>query len=84
MAATVKMYTLSTCSHCKTTKKFLSDCNVAFDATDVDLLEGDEKQLVINEVVKYNPNRSFPTIVIGDKVIIGFNEKALREALGIK
>ncbi|MCX5829517.1 MAG: glutaredoxin family protein, partial [Deltaproteobacteria bacterium] len=34
--------------------------------------------------IKYNPNRSFPTIVIGDKVIIGFNEKALREALGIK
>lgn len=84
MAATVKIYTLSTCSHCKTTKKFLNDCNVNFDATDVDLLEGDEKQLIINEVLKYNPNRSFPTIVIGDKVIIGFNEKALKEALGIE
>jgi glutaredoxin-like protein NrdH len=83
MAATVKMYTLSTCSHCKTTKKFLNDCNITFDATDVDLLQGDEKQLALNEVVKYNPNRSFPTTVIGDKVIIGFNEKALREALGI-
>jgi glutaredoxin-like protein NrdH len=84
MAATVKMYTLSTCSHCKTTKKFLSDCNIIYDATDVDLLKGNEKQLVLDEVVKYNPNRSFPTIVIGDKVIIGFNEKALREALGIE
>ncbi len=83
MEAMVKMYTLSTCSHCKTTKKFLNDCNVIFDATDVDLLQGDEKQHALNEVVKYNPNRSFPTIVIGDKVIIGFNEKALREALGI-
>ena len=84
MAATVKMYTLSTCSHCKATKKFLSDCNVNFDAIDIDLLEGDEKQLVINEVIKYNPNRSFPTIIIGDKVIVGFNEKAIREALGIE
>lgn len=84
MATTVKMYSLSTCSHCKATKKFLGDCNVAYDATDVDLLKGDEKQLVISEVIKYNPNRSFPTIIIGDKVIIGFNEKALREALGIK
>jgi len=82
--ATVKLYTLSTCSHCKTTKKFLNDCNVTFDATDVDLLKGDERQLVLDEVVKYNPNRSFPTIIIGDKVIIGFNEKALREALEIK
>jgi len=84
MSTKVKMYTLSTCSHCKATKKFLNDCNVVYDATDVDLLEGDEKQLVINEVIKYNPNRSFPTIVIGENVIIGFNEKALREALGIK
>ena len=80
----MKIFTLSTCSHCKATKKFLSDCNVTFDATDVDLLEGDKKQLAINEVIKYNPNRSFPTIVIGDKVIVGFNEKALREALEIK
>ncbi|MEI7637150.1 MAG: glutaredoxin family protein [Syntrophus sp. (in: bacteria)] len=84
MAATVRMFTLSTCSHCKATKKFLSDCNVPYDATDVDLLKGDERQLVINEIIKYNPDRSFPTIVIGDKVIIGFNEKALREALGIE
>ena len=84
MASTVKMFTLSTCSHCKATKKFLSECNVAYVATDIDLLEGDEKQLVLNEVIKYNPSRSFPTIVIGDKVIVGFNEKALREALGIE
>ena len=84
MSTKVKMFTLSTCSHCKATKKFLNDCDVAYDATDIDLLEGDEKQLVLNEVIKYNPNRSFPTIVIGDKVIIGFNEKALREALGLK
>jgi glutaredoxin len=84
MAAKVRIYSLSTCSHCKATKKFLGDCNIAFDVTDVDLLEGDEKQLVINEIVKYNPNRSFPTILVGDKVIIGFNEKAIREALGIK
>jgi glutaredoxin-like protein NrdH len=84
METKVKMYSLSTCSHCKATKKFLGDCNVPFDATDVDLLKGNEKQLVIDEVIKYNPNRSFPTIIIGDKVIIGFNEKALREALGIE
>ncbi len=84
MSIPVKMFTLSTCSHCKATKIFLNAAKVAFDFTDVDLLEGDEKQLVINELIKYNPNRSFPTILIGDKVIIGFNEKALREALGIK
>jgi glutaredoxin len=79
----VKMYTLSTCSHCKATKQFLKDCDVQYDATDVDLLEGDQKQLVLNEVANYNPSRSFPTIIIGDKIIVGFNENAIREALGI-
>jgi len=84
MSIPVRIFSLSTCSHCKATKKFLSDAKVVYDFTDVDLLSGDEKQLVINEVVKYNPNRSFPTIIIGETVIIGFNEKALREALKIK
>ena len=80
----VRMYTLSTCSHCKATKKFLNDCNVQYDYTDVDLLNNEEKQSVLNEVVRYNPQRSFPTIIIGDKVIVGFNEKAIREALEIE
>lgn len=84
MPVPVKIFSLSTCSHCKATKKFLNDANVRFEFTDVDLLSGDEKQLVIDEVIKYNPNRSFPTIIIGQQVIVGFNEKTLREALGIK
>ena len=84
MPVPVKIFSLSTCSHCKATKKFLNDAKVRFEFTDVDLLSGDEKQLVIDEVIKYNPNRSFPTIIIGQQVIVGFNEKALREALGIK
>ena len=81
MSRKVKIYTLSTCSHCKAAKKFLNDNNIAFDATDVDLLEGAAREAMLNEVIQYNPNRSFPTIVIGDKIIIGFKEKDIREAL---
>jgi len=83
MAAKIKIYTLSTCSHCKATKKFLNDNSITFDFVDVDLLQGDARQKMLEEVVQYNPDRSFPTILIGDIVIIGFNEKAIREALGI-
>ncbi|MBW2638139.1 MAG: glutaredoxin family protein, partial [Deltaproteobacteria bacterium] len=59
----VKMYTLSTCSHCKATKKFLSDCEVRYDFVDVDLLEGEERQAIIEDVKKFNPRCSFPTII---------------------
>jgi len=39
MGKPVNIYTLSTCSHCKATKKFLNDCAVKYDFTDVDLLD---------------------------------------------
>jgi len=32
-------------------------------------------------VRKLNPQCSFPTIIIGDKVIVGFQEDQIREAL---
>ena len=83
MPKTVKIYTLSTCSHCKTAKKFLNENHIVFDATDIDLLQGSDREAMLNEVIQYNPKRSFPTIVIGNQVIIGFKEAAIREALGI-
>jgi glutaredoxin-like protein NrdH len=83
MQPPVKMYTLSTCSHCKATKKLLSECAVKYEFTDVDLLTGEDKAAVMADVRKLNPRCSFPTIIIGDKVIIGFNEEAIRKALGL-
>ncbi|HPQ43512.1 MAG TPA: glutaredoxin family protein [Syntrophales bacterium] len=79
----VTMYTLSTCSHCKSAKKLMHDCNVKYDFTDVDLLEGEERRAIIEDLRKYNPDCSFPTIIIGDRVIVGFKEDEIREALGL-
>jgi glutaredoxin len=79
----VRMYTLSTCSHCKKTKKFFTECYARYDFTDVDLLTGEERERIIEEIKKINKECSFPTIVIGDKVIVGFKEKEIREALGM-
>jgi glutaredoxin-like protein NrdH len=79
----VKMYTLSTCSHCKAAKKFMADHGIEFEYTDVDLLEGQEQAAIVEEVKKYNPRCSFPTILIGDRVIIGNREDEIKEALGI-
>jgi len=80
----VYIYALSTCGHCKAAKKFLSDCVVKYDFTDVDLLQGEERTKTIEEVKKYNPRCSFPTVVIGDKVIVGYKEDEIKEALGLK
>lgn len=79
----IKVFSLSTCSHCKTVKKFLSDCTVKYEFVDVDLLEGDERKAILEDVKKFNPRCSFPTIIIGTEVIVGFKEKAIKEALGL-
>lgn len=84
MIRKVKIFSLSTCSHCRATKKFLSDNKIPFDFTDVDLLQGSEKEDTLKKVVKYNPKRSFPTIIIGDKVIVGFREQEIKQALDLK
>ena len=83
MPLKVKIFTLSTCSHCKATKKFLNDNGITFEFVDVDQLQGAQRENILNEVIKYNPQRSFPTIIIGDRIIIGFKEDDIREALGI-
>ncbi len=79
----VKLYSLSTCSHCKSTKKFLGECNVKYEFTDVDLLYGEERAAILEDIKKLNPHCSFPTIIIGDKVIVGFKENEIKEALGL-
>ena len=79
----VKIFSLSTCSHCKSTKKFLSDCTVKYDFVDVDLLEGDERKAILEDVKKFNPKCSFPTVIIGDTVIVGYKEDKIKEALGL-
>ena len=80
----VKMYTVSTCGHCKAAKRFLDSCTVRYEFTDVDLLEEEEKKAIMEDIRKLNPSCSVPTIVIGDKVIVGFRENEVREALGIE
>ena len=79
----IKIFSLSTCSHCKSTKKLLSDCTVQYDFVDVDLLEGDERKAILEDVKKFNPKCSFPTVIIGEKVIVGYKEDKIKEALGL-
>ena len=80
----VKVYSLSTCSHCRAAKKFLGECSIKYEFVDVDQLQGEERAAIVEDVRNFNPRCSFPTIIIGDKVIVGFREDEIKEALGIK
>ena len=79
----VFLYALSTCGHCKNTKRLLNENNVVYDFVDVDLLPRDEMNKTLEEVKKINPQTAFPTLIIGDKVIVGYRELEILEALGL-
>jgi glutaredoxin-like protein NrdH len=80
---TIRLYTLSTCGWCRKTKDYLRDHDISYDYVDVDRLNGKEYKQISTEHARYNPRRSFPTIVIDDgkEVITGFNEDELKKAL---
>jgi glutaredoxin len=80
---TVKVYALSTCPYCRMTRKYLDENNVQYDVTEVDLLEGDEKAAAIDEVRTVSGGTSFPVVIVGDEVVVGFNKKRIMELLGL-
>lgn len=76
----IKIFTLSTCGWCKKTKQYLKDLGLGFSYVDVDLLEGVDREETEKELAKWNPEMSFPTIVIDNaKCIIGFQPEELDE-----
>ena len=78
----VVLYALSTCGWCKKTRMLLEDLGVEFNYVYVDLTEGEERSKVIEDVQKWNPQLSFPTVVINNKdVIVGFKEDEIKEKL---
>jgi glutaredoxin-like protein NrdH len=77
------LYALSTCGWCKKTRMLLEDLGVQYNYIYVDLLEGEERKEIIEQVKKWNPQLSFPTLVVDDeKCIVGFNEDKVKETLG--
>ena len=81
----VMMYTLSTCGYCKSAKTFMHANDVPFDYIDVDLLDTEEKRRVLREAreIAKLDRISFPLVVIGDIVIVGFMENEIRRTLGL-
>ena len=80
----VFVYALSTCGWCRKTKAFLNDSGVEYSYVDVDLETGAERTKVLDEVRKWNPNTSFPTVVLNDETcLVGFQPDKMKEVLKI-
>lgn len=78
----VFMYTLSTCPWCRKTKKYFADHNVPFKYVDYDLQSPQEQQKIEQEMTARGGQLSFPWVVIGDDLIVGWNPAKYDELLG--
>lgn len=80
----VVLYALSTCGWCRKTKRLLDELGVEYRYKYVDKAFGAERDEVLEEMKRWNPRRSFPTVVINSEIsIIGYKPDRIKEALGL-
>jgi len=78
----LRLFTLSTCVWCQKTKALLQEMNVGYDYVEVDRLEGEERERALEELKRFNPSCSFPSLVVNDtQCIVGYDENKIKEAL---
>lgn len=76
----IKLFALSYCPWCKKTKEFLNSHGIAYEYVDVDTLPEAQQAEAEQQAEKYNPEGTFPTIVInGTKVVVGYKPELLKE-----
>ncbi|NTU71383.1 MAG: glutaredoxin family protein [Coriobacteriia bacterium] len=77
----IHLYALSTCPYCRMTKKYLDEHEIEYEITEVDLLEGDEKDAAVAEVVRLSGGKSFPVLDANGQVVVGFNKGRMAQVL---
>jgi glutaredoxin-like protein NrdH len=81
----IVLFALSTCNACRKTKDLLNRLGVDYIGADLDTVDIDSRNGLLEKVRRYNPRETFPTLVVdgGEKVVIGYNEEEIKEALNI-
>lgn len=76
-----KLYALSTCFHCKELIDFLEGYEIDFIVINMDEIEGKERRDMFKELKRINPQCTFPTFLIREQVVVGYNQEEIREIL---
>ncbi|PIX61878.1 NrdH-redoxin [Candidatus Uhrbacteria bacterium CG_4_9_14_0_2_um_filter_41_50] len=74
----VTVYSTPTCPFCKQAKKFLDNYNVEFEDIDVSV-DTEKAQLMIEK----SNQMGVPVIDIDGEILVGFDEKKLKELLSL-
>ena len=77
----IKVFALSTCPYCRQARSFLDERGVAYDVIEVDKLTGQERTDAIDEVKRLSNGTSFPVLVVGDEVVVGYNKSRIQQLI---
>ena len=75
----VKVYSTQTCPYCNMVKDFLRKNNIEFE--DIDVSSNHE---AAHEMIEKSGQMGVPVTEINGRMIVGYNVKALKEALKLK
>ena len=76
--ANVIVYSTQACPFCTMAKDFLKEHNVDFVGKDVN-----QDKETLKEMMEKSGQTGVPVIDIDGKIIVGFNEPVIKEALGL-
>jgi glutaredoxin len=79
----VKLLVLTTCLQCQALKALLTEHDIKYESTDVDLLVKDERDQLFAEMKDYNAKKAFPVTFIDQKIIIGYQKSLILDTLGV-
>jgi len=74
--AKVRIFTTNTCPYCDMAKEFFKKNSIEYEELNVK-----ENPEAAKEAVELSGQNGVPVIEIGDTVVVGFNKKAIEEAL---
>jgi glutaredoxin len=80
-APAIHLFSLSSCPHCKRVARMLDDRGLPYAITLVDRLDPAAQEEIVAQLKALGAGGAFPVLLMGERVIAGFQEKALREAL---
>jgi len=72
----IKVYSTPTCPWCRKAKSYFNENNIQFQDINV---AGDKEKL--QEMITLTSQRGVPVIVIGDEVMVGFNQGKIEKSL---
>ncbi len=81
----IVLFALTTCNACKKTNKLLDSHHIDYLCVDMDTVDRKSREDLLIKMRPYNPRETVPTLVInsGEKVVVGYGEDNLKEALGL-